>query len=273
MVLGLPIVILILGLGSAVVTATGIWWLTPLASNWGMVDTMINATTIVTGIFFVAIHVLLAYMVYNFHQSRYKKAAFIDENPTLERWLVIGTSIGIFALLVPGLLVYSDVVAGPSEEALVVEVLGEQWRWNYRFPGEDGEFGNIDLNLVTRDNVFGIDLDDPSAADDIILVGPEPLYLPVDRPVIIQYRSKDVLHAFWIPEFRLMIDTVPGMVTEQWFIPTRTGHFQAACAEYCGVGHYLMYGDVYVVEQDEFEQWLAERPTAAELLSNGNGEA
>lgn len=231
-----------------------------------MVDTMINATTIVTGIAFVVIHILLAYMIYRFHQSRKKQADFVDENPRLERWLVIATSVGIFVLLVPGLFVYSDVVAGPSEDPIVVDILGEQWRWNYRFAGPDGEFGNTDLNLVTRENVFGLDMSDPNAADDIVIVGPDPLYLPVDRPVLFQFRSKDVLHAFWIPEFRLMIDTVPGMVTEQWLVPTRTGQFQAACGEYCGVGHYLMYGDVFVVEQDEFDRWLAERPSAAEML-------
>ena len=227
---------------------------------------MMKATTIVTGIVFVVIHVLLAYMIYRFHQKKTQRAAFVDENPRLERWLVIGTSLGIFLLLVPGLFVYSEVIAGPREDAMVVEVLGEQWRWNYRFPGEDGQFGRTDLTLVSRENVFGLDLSDPHAADDIVIAGPEALYLPVDRPVVFQFRSKDVLHAFWIPEFRLKIDAVPGMVTEQWIVPTRTGQFQATCAEYCGVAHYVMYSDVFVVEQDEFDRWLAERPTAAELV-------
>lgn len=231
-----------------------------------MVDSMINATTVVTGIAFVVIHVLLAYMVYRFHQRRVQRAEFIDEDPRLERWLIIITSLGIFLLLVPGLFVYSEVVAGPGDDAMVVEVLGEQWRWNYRLPGPDGQFGRTDLNLVSRENVFGLDMSDPHSADDIVLVGPEPLYLPVNQPVVFQFRSKDVLHNFWIPEFRLKIDAVPGMVTEQWLVPTRTGQFQAACAEYCGVAHYVMYGEVHVVEQDEFDRWLAERPTAAELV-------
>lgn len=226
---------------------------------------MIKATTIVTGIVFVVIHIFLAYMIYRFHQKRVNRAAYIDENPTFERWLVIATSVGIFALLIPGLFVYSEVVAGPSEEPLVVEVLAEQWRWNYRFPGPDGEFGRTDLNLVSRDNVFGLDLNDPNAADDIVISG-GPLYLPVNQSILFQFRSKDVLHAFWIPEFRVMIDSVPGMVTEQWLVPTRTGQFQVTCAEYCGVGHHLMYSEVFVVEQQEFDRWLSELPSAADLL-------
>lgn len=256
----LPILIALVALVGAGVTASRVWWLPPLASNWNTVDTMMTMTTVITGIAFVAVHLVLAYFVFRY--SGRQKAEHVEDNPRLERTLLLITSLLIAIMVVPGLFAYSQVIAKPSDR-LVVEVLGEQWRWNYRFPGEDGIFGRTDVRLITSDNVFGIDPADPTGADDIVIVG-GPLYLPVNQPVLLQFRSKDVLHNFWVPEFRVKIDAVPGTVTESWFTPTREGTYQAACAEYCGVAHYVMTSEIHVVDAAEFEQWLAALPTVAQ---------
>ncbi|HEX6989183.1 MAG TPA: cytochrome c oxidase subunit II [Bacillota bacterium] len=260
----LPLVIALIAVIGAAVVASGVWWLPPLASNWTGLDNMILITTLVTGVVFVVTHLVLAYLVFRYRRNRAEKADYIDDNPRLERWLLTVTALIIAAMLVPGLFAYGEVVAQPGD-ALVVEVLGEQWRWNYRFPGADGTFGRTDVNLITSDNVFGLDLSDPAAADDVVLVG-EALYLPVNQPVRLQFRSKDVLHNFWVPEFRVKIDAVPGTITESWIVPAREGTFQAACAEYCGIAHYVMVSDIHVVDAGSFEQWLSERPTAADTL-------
>lgn len=94
-----------------------------------------------------------------------------------------------------------------------------------------------------------------------------PLALPVGQPVLLRMRSNDVLHSFYVPEFRVKWDVVPGMVTELWFTPTKTGEFQVICAELCGVGHYSMVGKVVVMEPDAFQKWLSERPTVAQIFS------
>lgn len=260
----LPVVIALIALVSAAVTASGVWWLPPLASNWTSLDSMMSITTIVTGVVFVVTHLVLAYFVFKYQRRKGQSAEHIDDNPRLERWLLILTSLGITIMLVPGLFAYGQVVAKPADR-LVVEVMGEQWRWNYRFPGPDGIFGRTDVRLTSGDNVFGIDMTDPAAADDIVIVG-GPLYLPVDQPVLMQFRARDVLHNFWVPEFRVKIDAVPGIVTETWFIPTRKGTYQAACAEYCGIAHYVMVSDIHVVDAAEFDRWLDELPAVAETL-------
>lgn len=260
----LPIIIAVIALVCAAVVLSGAWWLPPLASNWASLDTMMTMTTAVTGIAFVVTHLVLAYFVFRYRRRAGQAAEHVDDDPRLERWLLIGTSLGITIMLVPGLFAYGEVVAKPADR-LVVEVMGEQWRWNYRFPGPDGIFGRTDVHLISSDNVYGIDVTDPAAADDVVIVG-GPLYLPVDRPVLMQFRSKDVLHNYWVPEFRVKIDAVPGTITETWFIPTEKGTYRAACAEYCGIAHYVMVGDIHVVDVAEFEQWLAELPSVAETL-------
>jgi cytochrome c oxidase subunit 2 len=146
------------------------------------------------------------------------------------------------------------------KDALVVEVTAEQFGWIIRYPGPDGKFSPLKPELVHFNNPLGLDRTDPDAADDVV-VGNE-LHLPVDTKVLIKLRSQDVIHDFFVPEFRLKQDAMPGMEIPMWVEPNRVGHYELACAQLCGFGHSLMRGDVYVESREDFDKWLKSRASA-----------
>jgi cytochrome c oxidase subunit 2 len=253
-------VLMLIVVGAVVLVAGGIWWLTPLASNWGDIDTALLITLAVIGIAFVVLNLFLAYIVLRYRYRAPGGAQFIPDNPKLEKLLIGITALGIVVLLAPGLFVYSKFIQ-PPQDAMVIEVLGEQWRWSYRYPGPDEKLGRSDPKLISPKNPFGVDLTDPAAQDDILSYSE--LHLPVHQPVLLEIRAKDVLHSFFIPNFRAKMDAVPGMVTRYWFTPTVEGKFQAVCAELCGIGHHRMQSPVIVERPESFQQWLAKQPTVA----------
>lgn len=243
------------------------WWWTPIASNWGYIDTTLVVTFWITGVVFVAVILFMAYCVWRFRHRPGRSAAFDPENRRLEIGLTVATALGVAAMLAPGLVVWKDFVTVP-DEATEVEVFAQQWNWSFRLPGEDGRLGASDIRLVGADNPLGIDPQDRSGRDDVIVEFAD-LHLPIGRPVKMMLRSADVLHDFYVPEFRAKMDMVPGMVTYFWFTPTRTGEFEILCAELCGVGHAYMRGYVQVVEDADYEAWLEDQPTYAELSTEG----
>lgn len=240
------------------------WWLTPLASQWREMDAMLAVTLLITGIFFVGINLFIALAVLRFRHREGRRAAYQPENKRLERWLTLGTTAGIIALLAPGLFVYADYVKAPAD-ALVVEVLGQQWQWRFRFPGEDARLGASEVRHVGGQNPFGLDADDPASHDDVLVHGGE-LHLPLGRPVKLLLRSQDVLHDFYVPQFRARMNMVPGMVSTFWFKPTVAGRYEILCAQLCGVGHYNMRGHVVVEPEAAFQSWLREQPTFARTM-------
>lgn len=246
------------------------WWFTPIASNWTMVDDTVHVTFWVTGIVFVAVNLFLAYTVIRYRHGKAQRAHYEPENKKLEWWLTIITSVGIAAMLAPGLAVWAKFVTVP-DDASVVEVLGQQWNWSYRFPGRDGALGASHNHLVSLDNPFGMDPDDPKGQDDILVASPE-LHLPLNKPVKLVLRSKDVNHQFAVPQFRVKMDMVPGMVTYFWITPTRTGTFDALCEQLCGVAHFAMRGRVSVDEDTVFQTWLAAQPTFAQAKAAQAGD-
>jgi cytochrome c oxidase subunit 2 len=246
------------------------WWFTPIASNWTMVDSTVDVTFWVTGIVFVAVNLFLAYCLIRYRHRKGNKAHYEPENKKLEWWLTGITSVGIAAMLAPGLSVWAKFVTVP-EDASVVEVLGQQWAWAYRFPGKDGRLGASNAHLITVDNPFGMDPNDPAGQDDVLVQNPQ-LHLPVDKPVKMLLRAKDVNHQFAVPQFRVKMDMVPGMVTHFWLTPTRTGEFDVLCEQLCGVAHFAMRGRVVVDKQDDFDKWLSTQPTFQQTLAATKGD-
>ncbi len=256
--------IVLVVIGATAVTLWGEWWSLPLAADWGGIDAMMTVTTVVTGWVFIAINLVLAFIIYRFSSHRRSRGSHEHDNPRVE-WLLIGlTAAGITVLLAPGLIVYAQVISEP-EDPLVVDVVAEQWQWNYRFAGESGEMAEPRHDRFGQGNPFGVDPEDPAVMDDRI-VRRGPLVLPKGRPVLLQLRSRDVIHIYFVPEFRVKLAAVPGTVNEMWFRPTETGSFDAACTEFCGVAHHGMVGPVQVVEEDEFEEWLLEQQLLAEVM-------
>ena len=153
------------------------------------------------------------------------------------------------------------------DDAVDIEVMAQQWFWNYRLPGNDGILGTTDIRNITDENPFGINLDDLNGYDDV-LIQADDLHILNNQPVKINLRSIDVLHDFYVPQFRAKMDMVPGVVTYYWFTPIKTGNFEILCAEYCGTGHYAMRGRVLVDEETDYQQWLNEQMTFKEMLAS-----
>jgi cytochrome c oxidase subunit 2 len=241
------------------------WWWTPIASNWGYIDDTIIITFWVTGVVFVAVLLFVAYCVFRFRYQKGKRAAYQPENNKLELWLTGLTALGVVVMLTPGLFVWNQFVTVP-EDAAEFEVMAQQWQWSYRFPGKDGVLGTTSIRNIDDDNPFGINPNDTDGQDDILIDDAE-LHLPLDRPVKVLLRSIDVLHDFYVPQFRAKMDMVPGAVTYYWFVPTRTGTFDVLCFELCGLGHHDMRGTVVVEAESDFEAWLGEYSTFAQWLA------
>ena len=257
------IMLLIVAIGSVVFHALSPWWWTPIASNWNYIDTTLVVTFWITGFVFVAVVGFMAYCVYKFRHKEGQRADYEPENKRLEGWLTIATAVGVTAMLVPGLVVWHQFVTVPAN-ATEIEVIGQQWRWSFRLPGKDGKLGTSDVANVTPENPLGLTPKDPNNQDDIIVESGD-LQVPIGKPVKVLMRSLDVLHNFYVPEFRAKMDMVPGAVTFVWFTPTRKGTFDVLCAELCGVAHSQMRAKVVVADEAEYNAWLAKQQTFAEL--------
>jgi cytochrome c oxidase subunit 2 len=241
------------------------WWLTPLASNWGGMDETLLLTFWVTGGVFMAVGLFMVYCVWRYRYQKDRKSEYKPEDKKLEFHLTWITAVGVVALLAPGLVVWNKFVTVP-ENAVKVEVMAYQWGWNYRLAGEDGILGKTSIHNISDDNPYGLDLNDPNGKDDL-LVQDADLHLQIDKPVKVLLRSIDVLHNFYVPEFRAKMDMVPGMITFYWFTPTKTGEYEILCAELCGTGHWAMLGTVVVEEESDYSNWLAQQASFEQILA------
>ncbi len=260
----MAVVLIVLVIFTVLFNVWSPWWFTPIASNWGNIDDALIITFVICGIAFVAVSLFMAYCVFRFRNRGEGSATFEPENKKLEWWLAGVTTVGVVIMLAPGLSAWNDYITVP-EDADTLEVVGQQWTWSFRLPGEDGEFGAVSTKRI-YDTPFGLDPDDPKSLDDILVDDIE-IHLPLGQPVRMNLRSVDVLHDFYVPQFRAKMDMVPGMVTYFWITPTRTGTFEILCAELCGIYHSDMRGTVVVEEEEDYRAWLAEQPTFAELLA------
>jgi cytochrome c oxidase subunit 2 len=248
------LVLVLIAVGSVAFHLLSPWWWTPIASNWSYIDATITITFWITGAVFVAVVLFMAYCVFRFRTTPGRRADYEPENKRLEVWLTVATALGVAAMLGPGLFVWYRFVSVPAD-ATEIEIVGQQWQWSYRLPGEDGKLGAVDTRLVSPDNILGLVPGDPAGQDDVIIQA-ENLHLPIGRPVKVLLRSIDVLHNFYVPEFRAKMDMIPGSVTYFWFTPTRTGTFDVLCAELCGSGHAMMRGGVVVQTVADYQAWL-----------------
>lgn len=237
-------------------------WIPALASRHGAgIDHMLIYLLITTGALFLAGHVVLVYSILRF--GRQPRITWRLGGPRIERRLSLAlgllmTAVAEGGVLAIGLPVFREYfVAQAPADAVRIEVTAQQFAWNVRYPGPDGVFGRTDPARVETANPLGIDPADPAGRDD--LVDMNNFYFAKDRPVKIRLRARDVIHSFFLPNFRVKQDAVPGMAIDIWFVPTQEGDFELACAELCGLGHYQMKGLVHVVSSAELERILADK--------------
>lgn len=246
------------------------WWWTDIASNWGAMDDTIVLTFWIGGGVFIAVCLFMIYCVFKFSYKEGRKVEYKPEDNKLEIILTVVTTLGVAALLAPGLIVWNQYINTPPN-AINIEVMARQWGWQYRLPGEDGKLGTSNIVNINDQNPFGINLDDQNGRDDILIQSDE-LHLKTNRPVKILLRSTDVLHNFYVPQFRAKMDAVPGLITYYWFEPNKEGDYEVLCAEYCGIGHYGMRAKVVVDNEENYEKWLEQQETFSDFIATLNGK-
>tara|TARA_Y100001970_G_C14053274_1_gene760124 strand:+ start:102 stop:953 length:852 start_codon:yes stop_codon:yes gene_type:complete len=244
------------------------WWWTEIASNWGAMDDTIVLTFWIGGGVFILVCLFMTYCIFRYSYKEGRRSEYKPEDKKLESRLTWLTALGVAALLAPGLFVWNDYIKVPKN-AIHVEVMAWQWGWKYRLPGKDGKLGTSSNKMISEKNPYGMNPDDPNGKDDVFVDSDE-LHLAKDRPVKILLRSIDVLHNYYVPQFRSKMDAVPGVITYYWFQPNKNGEYEVLCAEYCGVGHYAMRGSVVVEDQESYDKWLAKQDTYTSFLAKLN---
>ena len=214
--MAIAVVLVVLIVGSVLFHFLSPWYFTPIASNWGAIDDTISITFWVTGAVFVLVNLFMAYAIYRYRHRSSARAQYEPENKKLEWWLLAVTTVGVAAMLAPGLFVWAKFVDVPKD-ALVVEVVGQQWNWSYRLPGRDGKLGAVSTQHISDSNPLGVVPNDPDGQDDLMVLSQE-VHLPLGKPIKVLLRSNDVLHNFSVAQIRVKMDFVPGMtrVTPRW---------------------------------------------------------
>jgi cytochrome c oxidase subunit II len=248
--------------------------LPPLAAtHGGQIDSLLGWIHVFMLILFVSWGGFFVYTLIRFRRSRHPVANYTGVTSPVSKYSEIAVAV-IEAVLLVGFAIpiwAARVDRMPAEsEALVVHVTAEQFAWNVRYAGPDGKFGRTDIKLIdSQSNPLGVDPADPASKDDVTMLNQ--LYLPANRQVIVKLRSKDVIHSFGVPEFRVKQDAIPGYTIPVYFIPdvttdemrARTGNpefqYEIACAQLCGLGHYRMRGFVTVQSADDFQKWMAQK--------------
>lgn len=255
------------------------------SEHGGAIDNMFKVTLFFTGIVFVITHILLFYFAYKYSGSRYRKASFVPHDDKLEIVWTIAPAIVMAFLVISGLDTWNEVMADikPGDDYMEIEAVAEQFGWTIRYPGEDGALGERSYKLISGDNPVGQNWKDEKNLDDFHA---NEIVLPVGKRIRVRITSKDVLHNFYLPHFRVKMDAVPGMPTYFVFTPKKTTEeyrnelsnykeyqqpadpadpqgeqlwqrfdYELACAELCGKGHFSMKKIVKIVPEEEYLAW------------------
>lgn len=220
------------------------WWLPPAASTFaGPIDTLFLAILIITGIALVVVEVGLVVFLVKYRGRPGRKAHYTHGSTRAE---IIWTAIPAVTMVALGLVsnhywVQMKSKASVPANAIQYGVHGKQFEWEMSYAGADGRLGTDDDFMVRNQ-----------------------LHIPVNQPVAVTLTAEDVIHSFFVPEFRVKQDAVPGMNIVAWFQATTPGEYEIACAELCGMGHYKMRARVFVHTPEEYTAWLAEQAAAAQ---------
>ncbi len=235
------------------------WWMPVDISTHGYrLDHQLVLTLILTGVIFVLAQLGLALFLWKYRdRGDARKATYSHGNNKLEATWTVAAAILFIGLNLMGYRIWADMYfLGAAPGALRIEVMGQQFAWYFRYPGPDGQFGPTRIEKVddAAGNFYGLDRDhDPASKDDIVTAT---LGVPVNRPVEVILRAKDVTHDFYVRELRIQQDAVPGMEIPIHFTATKVGRYEIACNQLCGLGHYKMRAFLQVMTQEDYDQWL-----------------
>ena len=234
-------------------------YLPPAASvHAPTIDGMLTHVHEMMLVLFVGWLLYFVYVLFRYRAGRHPVANPAGTRGRVAVVIFAGVVIAEATLLIGSALPLWFTRTGPppaSESPLIIRVVAQQFQWNVHYSGLDGRFGATSMSLITDTNPVGVDRQSPGGADD--LVAPGDLHLVVNRPVIIELSSLDVIHSFGIPAMRVKQDVIPGVGSSVWFTPTQTGEFEVACSQLCGAGHYRMRAVVTVESEAAFRAFLA----------------
>lgn len=231
------------------------WFPAPISALASSFDSQFTLTLWVVGFGFLLVQILLIYVVARYRRRAGRTPATFAGNHRLE---IVWTAIIVilfFGLAIMGMPIFTIPHLGKEAPgAEIIEVHAHQFAWNFRYPGADGKFGKTDLKRISDagGNPLGLDETDPAAQDDIVV---STLRVPLGRDVVLTLKSRDVIHDFFVRELRIKQDAVPGMNIPYRFRAEKTGAFEIACAELCGLGHSQMRAVMIVMPAAEYEQW------------------
>lgn len=239
------------------------------ASEQGVwIQQMINWTMFFTCVVFIITTILLFWFVYKYQYKKERRAFWFPDDIRLELAWTIVPAIVLTVLVVLGIQKWFKVFSPAPSDAIVVEAIAQQFKWNIRYGGNDKILGKKDFSLTNSDNELGINWNDVNSHDDFMA---DEIVLPINTPVLFKLGALDVLHNFNLSQFRMKLDCVPGIPTQYWMRPTIstdsmrliTGNpdfdYELNCSEMCGSGHYNMRKVLKIVSREEFDKWSKEQ--------------
>ena len=253
-------------------TVHGSMILPEAASEHGAkIDEMFNITLIITTIVFILTHIALFTFAYLYRNSGKRKAYYYPHNNTIEKIWTLVPALVLSLLVLKGFLTWKSIfykIEDPKNRAINIEVTSSQFLWDIRYAGQDALIGKKNYKLITAINGLGIDFNDKNSLDDLVA---DEIVIPVNKPVRFVLSSKDVVHSFYLPHFRVQLNTVPGMTSYFEFTPTITTeemrnktndanfNYILLCAKICGANHFNMQKNVRVVSEAEYNEWLTKQ--------------
>jgi len=250
--------------------------LPPASSVHGtQIDLLMKVSMGLILVVFFVLSPILFYFVYKYRGKKSNKAYFFSHNNKLEVvWTVVPTII-LTALIIFGLKTWDKAMnVEMTESTKLIEVYGQQYNWTARYSGIDNKLGTANYKLVKGQNTLGVDMLDVNSADDKVA---REVHLVVNEPVLLKFRSQDVIHSAFLPHFRVQMNCVPGISTQFGFTPNKTTaqmkesegadfEYVLLCNKICGASHFNMQMKFIVETQEEYDIWIASQDNLEKKL-------
>ena len=236
-----------------------------------IIDGLMSFTMNLILVAFFVLTPILAYFLFKYRGRKGNTAFYYTHNNKLEIIWTVAPTIVLTGVIIYGLNVWNKVMNADTENATVIELYGKQFNWMARYSGEDNTLGKANFKLVEGKNKLGVDMQDEFSQDDFVIEGPvDTLHLVIGKPVLLRFRSQDVIHSAFLPHFRVQMNCVPGMWTQFAFTPNKTTAqmqeeegddftYVVLCNKICGATHFNMRMPVLVETQEEYNKWLAKQ--------------